>query len=116
MTYQRVIPRDLFNEANLLKCVGKLALLHHDGLLPFEMDYDDEPFIIEQSDCGHFFIDNISFYTPGYDPLPVRVGVPVNSRRPWPLTYGLTCGYVFTEAGKFDSDAFKKELEALSDV
>ncbi len=24
MTYKRVIPRDLFNEANLLKCYGAL--------------------------------------------------------------------------------------------
>lgn len=24
--YERVVPRDLFNEANLLKCIGKLVL------------------------------------------------------------------------------------------
>lgn len=29
--YQRIIPRDLFNESKLLKCVGQLALLIHDG-------------------------------------------------------------------------------------
>ena len=31
MPYHRVIPRDLFNESKLLKCVGQLALLIHDG-------------------------------------------------------------------------------------
>ena len=29
--YRRVVPRDLFNESKLLKCVGQLALLIHDG-------------------------------------------------------------------------------------
>lgn len=27
MSYQRVLPRDLFNEANLLKCLGRLWML-----------------------------------------------------------------------------------------
>lgn len=26
MTYRRVIPRDLFNEADLLKCLGRLYI------------------------------------------------------------------------------------------
>lgn len=30
MTYQREIPRDLFNEANLLKCLGQISLIAHD--------------------------------------------------------------------------------------
>ena len=32
--YERVIPRDLFNEAKLLKCVGLLVLKIHDGENP----------------------------------------------------------------------------------
>lgn len=32
--YQRVIPRDLFNEAKLLKCLGRLSLFIHDGKSP----------------------------------------------------------------------------------
>lgn len=32
--YQRVIPRDFFNEAKLLKCMGRMALLIHDELAP----------------------------------------------------------------------------------
>jgi hypothetical protein len=34
MSYRRVIPRDLFNEANFLKCVGRVSLLINDGLAP----------------------------------------------------------------------------------
>ncbi len=43
--YTRVIPRDLFNEAKLLKCIGRLVLLIHDGdhnNISFE--HDGEPF------------------------------------------------------------------------
>ena len=32
--YQRVIPRDLFNESKLLKCLGQLALMIHEGVAP----------------------------------------------------------------------------------
>lgn len=34
MSYLRVIPRDLFNEANFLKCLGRIALLIEDGMAP----------------------------------------------------------------------------------
>ena len=29
--YKRVVPRDLFNEANYIKCIGQLALIKHDN-------------------------------------------------------------------------------------
>jgi hypothetical protein len=32
MSYRRVLPRDAFNEANYLKCIGQLALLIHDNI------------------------------------------------------------------------------------
>lgn len=34
MSYFRVIPRDLFNEASLLKCYGRLAILLDDMRSP----------------------------------------------------------------------------------
>jgi hypothetical protein len=34
VSYRRVIPRDLFNEANLLKCLGRISLLIEDGKAP----------------------------------------------------------------------------------
>lgn len=49
MSYTRVIPRDLFNESKLLKSLGRLALLHHEGRTP--------PFMIVESDGGSFEID-----------------------------------------------------------
>lgn len=37
--YTRVIPRDLFNEAKLLKCIGRLCLLIHDHTTPVKMRF-----------------------------------------------------------------------------
>lgn len=58
MAYSRVIPRDLFNEAKLLKCLGQLALIIHNGrdkqwgAIPaaLQADCDGRPFVIEQRD------------------------------------------------------------------
>ena len=41
MSYARVIPRDLFNEANLLKCLGKVALILMDRPSDAEFDEDE---------------------------------------------------------------------------
>lgn len=72
MSYTRVAPRDLFNEAKLLKCLGRLALLIHDGTddnrnptppqLSFEAD--GSPFTISQSDLdgGLYITSGIEFY------------------------------------------------------
>ncbi len=49
MPYHRVLPRDLFNDANLLKCMGRLIMLiddlrmenvsytYHGSLLPTQI-------------------------------------------------------------------------------
>lgn len=45
MSYKREIPRDLFNEAKLLKCLGLLSLKIHDGKLPpfVEIEHYQDP-------------------------------------------------------------------------
>lgn len=59
--YIRVIPRDLFNEAKLLKSMGRLCLLIHDGLVPAPMEvfYEGEEFEIVLDDEGSLRIRNI---------------------------------------------------------
>lgn len=49
MSYKRVLPRDLFNEAKLLKCIGRLFLMHHDGELS-----DAVKLIHDTSECEGF--------------------------------------------------------------
>lgn len=87
MSYTRVIPRDLFNEADLLKCYGRLWILLEKGPHTAEMTNEGqapyEPFEIDfdESD-GSLTITNIAFTICG-DPW--RLWRPNNSRKPWPL-------------------------------
>lgn len=60
--YERVIPRDFFNEAKLLKCMGRLALLILDGFIPDGMDINvwesGGPFEIVQDQDGNLSVKN----------------------------------------------------------
>lgn len=85
MSYRRVIPRDLFNEGNLLKCYGQLYL----GLEKLDATHcliqtdDAAPFEINQTQCdGSIFITNIRLEVRGQW-VPLRR--PLNSREPFPL-------------------------------
>jgi hypothetical protein len=107
MSYTRTIPRDLFNEANLLKCYGQLYLkAEHwpEGLI--ELKHDDEPFdvVMDEGD-GDIWIDNIQLYIHGKLRLLRRS---LNSREAWPL---LICTHldqeyfrVFDEEGQFSQE------------
>lgn len=61
-TYARVIPRDFFNEAKLLKCFGQLALKILDNATPENLNIyieeNGEPFEIDLTDDGSLFIRN----------------------------------------------------------
>jgi hypothetical protein len=98
MTYQRVLPRDAFNESKLLKCIGKLTLLIEDGLIPwlsYEFDqnnYEDAiderstGFRIWKNDSdGSIFITNLGIYYRDKKLLNHRI--PLNSKAPWPLFF-----------------------------
>ncbi len=85
MTYRREIPRDLFNEASLLKCLGKLSLISLDrgeaaglrlALRPGGFDVRQD-----QAD-GSIYSETITILIGGrlFDHRR-----PLNSRDPWPL-------------------------------
>lgn len=59
--YFRVLPRDLFNEAKLLKCVGRLCLLIHDRTAPESLAFEEngEPFRVALLDEGSLTIANL---------------------------------------------------------
>ena len=106
MTYRRVIPRDLFNEANLLKCMGQLWIALDErmpaGMVGFEHD-DDGPFLIEQDpSTGAIEVGNVRFWVQGKQ---VRLTRPLNSRMPWPLYAEPTNdGDWFDPVAVFDDD------------
>jgi hypothetical protein len=85
MAYRRVIPRDLFNEADLLKCLGRLCILleNHQGHRAELSEGDGAPFDIQQDESsGALEVRNLPFRIAGN---PFRLTRPLNSRRPWPL-------------------------------
>lgn len=83
--YIRVIPRDLFNEANLLKCLARLYLML-DKLADHRASYDVESvdsFDVRQNgDDGSISVANLPFSVSGQ---PCHLSRPLNSREPWPL-------------------------------
>lgn len=81
---KRVIPRDLFNDANLLKCIGQVCLAIHDNDLMLGVDYNDEPFDIGMNPGdGSTFVANMSFFT--FSGQSIYFTRPLNSRDPFPL-------------------------------
>lgn len=87
MTYRRIIPRDLFNEADLLKCLGRLYIALdnlHDHKALFAEDEDGvERFVIEQDESsGGIYVENLTFVIKGE---PHQLYRPLNARTKWPL-------------------------------
>lgn len=105
MAYNRVIPRDLFNEANLLKCYGQIYLNLEKLNLPhvtFEHD-GDEFNIIQNEDDGSLTIGNIELRVNGKI---WRLHRPLNSRYSWPL-YAMVGDLeveVFDDGGQFSHE------------
>lgn len=102
MTYSRVLPRDAFNEAKLLKCVGKLTLMIEDGLLPaWHYHHDGDAFNIVQNESdGSISVANITFWR---NKRQVHVVTPLNSKDAWPalMIDGENEYYLFSDAGEY---------------
>lgn len=91
--HRRVIPRDLFNESKLLKCLGQLALHAHDGttgrgLLKHRIDFQLRAavmgFIVMQDPAdGGLYVDNLEFFCHGHR---LRFKSGLNAMAPYPLT------------------------------
>lgn len=84
MSYQRVIPRDLFNEASLLKCYGRIYIeLENHDLPHVQLEHDGQAFEIEQDPgSGGLSIANVQLRV-GDDCI--RLHRPLNSREAYPL-------------------------------
>lgn len=91
-TYTRVLPRDLFNEGNLLKCLGRLWIIleseRFENVLFLEESVDRFDVAQDDSD-GSLSVRNITLNVRG---LPHRLWRPLNSREPWPLFVGTRNG------------------------
>ena len=115
--YVRVAPRDLFNEAKLLKCLGRLALFVIDAKVPEGLTFYDsgEPYLTEQdSNSGDIYCKlGIRFSFRGHE-LILLSGL--NSREIYPL-FWRTDDYeeihVFNELGDLREE-FKQKLQTLT--
>jgi hypothetical protein len=99
-SYTRVIPRDFFNEAKLLKCMGQLALKILDSQLPegikIEIEETGEPFEVNLTDDGRLFISN---YPTTINDIYVSLSTTYNSKD----TYPLICYHDDIEYNVFDT-------------
>lgn len=90
MSYIHVIPRDLFNEAKLLKCLGQLALfildrMHVPGGLAINSDTPEDGFQIEQDDnSGALYCSN---WECTYAGRLIGLNTPYNSKDAYPLRF-----------------------------
>jgi hypothetical protein len=84
--YRRVIPRDLFNEASLLKCLGRLVIelerVDHGGAVGFDVEDVEHFDIVQSQDDGSISVANLPFSVRGRK---YRLSCPLNSRQPYPL-------------------------------
>jgi hypothetical protein len=103
----RVLPRDAFNDANLLKCIGQIALLSLDRGYDdkFTIEYDGKPFdICQNTDDGSTYVANFRLYRPSDCGLiEIHLYRGLNAREAWPL-YADCCDEtceVFNSDGSF---------------
>jgi hypothetical protein len=106
--YMRVMPRDLFNEAKLLKCMGRLMLLIHDNRIPVAMSHNEpDKFDIALMDEGSLTICNLEICIKGKNGLhPYLFKTIYNSKSNFPLfVQHENCDYlVFDEEGYFTEE------------
>lgn len=110
MAYTRVIPRDLFNESKLLKCLGQLSLIIHDGTgvqWPMTIDHCDFQSpgfdIYQRESDGGLACDNVTFRVHGRI---VDLYTSYNSKSPYPLLFeqGDDFGPVFDDNGQLSKE------------
>ena len=109
--YLRVIPRDLFNEANLLKCLGKIIIAIENNQIDLSYEHDNEAFNICQDEGdGAIYVSNIEFWL---NEKPINFVNPLNTREKWPLLTIIDDEYinVFKETGEFTAEFLRKSKE-----
>lgn len=84
MTYARVIPRDLFNEAKLLTCLARLYIAAEITRgVEIEFTHDGGSFaIFQDANDGSIYCANVDVFVNG---VSLHLYTPLNSREKWPL-------------------------------
>jgi hypothetical protein len=117
MTYTRVLPRDLFNEAKLLKELGFLSLAIHDGKHAcgriLEVIHDGKPFDICRSDSGDLYVANLAICSQKTGEK-IHVFTMCNSREENALSFEFSYKEIEISGSVFDGKNFSEDfLEVL---
>jgi len=113
--YIRVLPRDLFNEAKLLKCLGVLVLQIEDRTAPEGLSYthNGKPFRVVLLEMGALMVTNLHFW---FGEKELTFISTYNSKSNFPFfCFEKDVEYpVFDESGKWDAEfmEFIKTLKA----
>lgn len=118
LNYIRVLPRDLFNEAKLLKCLGQLELLRIDGKcnqfleITHASDLYGGFFVSQDESDGSISCSNIGISCGGN---PIKVFCGLNARDAYPLQfeYADHAGRVLTDDGQAITEEFRALLKML---
>ena len=111
MSYKRTIPRDLFNEAKLLKCLGRLSLAILDkdpslgNRISDNLENEAAGFLIDQNNNdGSIHCTNYTVMDTSGTPIYLSSGL--NSKMNFPLLfeYRETVEYVFDDDGNFSQE------------
>lgn len=114
MSYKRVCPRDLFNESKLLKCLGFVSLLIHEGkirCLNMNHENENEGFKIRQNPSdGSIYVSNLHFFDNNGTPVYFYHLLNNKSNFPLIMNYKNEEYYFFNESGEMqiDKDLFNK--------
>lgn len=108
MSYERVIPRDLFNDANLLKCLGRVYINIENKYENVSLDFGGEDFdICKVPATGETYSKNVMLYK---GDTHIELFRPLNSREEWPLI--AVDSETETEYSVFNPDgSFTKEFD-----
>lgn len=83
--YIRVVPRDLFNESKLLKCLGALYIASEStgDRVQIDIEHDGKAFDVQQDPAdGSIYVANVGVYI---NRVPHAAWCPMNSRDAYPL-------------------------------
>jgi hypothetical protein len=84
MSYMRILPRDFFNEADLLKCLGFLVLRLEDlGMSDIHPENLDNLNILQDESDGSISVEG--FHLTLQDDTTLKLCRPLNSRESMPL-------------------------------
>ena len=111
MQYNRVLPRDAFNESKLLKGIGRISLLIHDNVgfigkkLNCVLENESQGFkILMDEQDGSTYCSN--FYLFDNNGTPIYLSNPLNCKLPYPLQfeYKDTSDFLFTDEGELSPE------------